>query len=389
MRLKAQEVGARPQYDRTCREKNLPHRAEPYVVRAKIPLTGHIEFTDLVRGPIRVENTEIDDFVLIRSNGATTYNFSCVIDDVDSRISHVIRGDDHINNTPKQIHLYRFFKYPEPGFAHLPMILGPDKKKLSKRHGSVSANVYRADGYLPDALLNFLARLGWSHGDQEIFTSQEMVQFFSFDHVQRASAVFNTEKLNWLNGEHIRKAPPERLQKIVTEDYSDHFKGGDLLERARAPLAAKLVALIQPKVKSVKEIAEQLVPLVTPGTVEVDASQLKWKNPEAKPVILAAVGAATDLLSQKVNAAGPGALRERAGADRIWGKVPSLADVGMTHTEIDALLRQVGETRGVKLGDLAQPMRLFVTGRMVSASLFELLAVLPWDIAEARLRKCL
>jgi hypothetical protein len=152
-------------------------------------------------------------------------------------------------------------------------------------------------------------------------------------------------------------------------------------------LAAKLVALIQPKVKSLKEIAEQLVPLVTPGAVEVDASQLKWKDPNAKPAILLAVASVADLLSEKVNAAGPSALRERSGADSVWGKVPSLGDLGMSHTDVDAFLRQICDTRGIKLGDLASPMRLAVTGRMVSAGLFDLLAVLPWDVVEPRLRK--
>jgi glutamyl-tRNA synthetase len=386
MRVKATAAGKRPQYDRTCREKNLPHKeGTPYVFRAKVPLDGYVEFEDLIRGKIRVENTEVDDFVLIRSNGAPTYNLSCVIDDVESRMTHIIRGDDHINNTPKQIHLYRFFKFDQPFFAHLPMILGSDKKKLSKRTHAVSTNQYRVDGYLPGALLNFLVRLGWSHGDQEVFTMEEMIQHFGFDHVQKAGAVFNTEKLQWLNGEHIRRATPEGMQKVVVEDYSDLF--GSHLARVKAPLATKLVALIQPKVKFAKEMAEQLVPLVTPGAVEVDPSQLKWKDPAAKPSVLAAVGATADLLSQKINSAGPGALKERSGADRAWGNVPSLGDIGMGHTEIDAFLRQVCETRGIKLGDIAQPMRLAVTGRVVSAGLFEVLATLPWDVVEPRLRK--
>ncbi len=213
----------------------------------------------------------------------------------------------------------------------------------------------------------------------------EMIQFFGFDHVQKAGAVFNTEKLQWLNGEHIRRSTPEQMQKLVVDDYSDQF--GSHLARAKAPLAAKLAALIQPKVKFAKEMAEQLVPLVTPGAVDVDASQLKWKDPAAKPNILAAVGAVADLLSQKINSAGPGVIQERTGADMAWGNIPSLGDIGMGHTEIDAFLRQVCETRGIKLGDLAQPMRLAVTGRIVSAGLFEVLATLPFDVVEPRLRK--
>ena len=384
MREKAMKEGARPQYDRTCRNLKIPPAGRTqFVIRAKIPLEGYIEFNDLIRGPIRVENTEIDDFVLIRSNGAPTYNLSVVVDDVHSRMTHILRGDDHINNTPKQIHLYRFFQFPIPQFAHLPMILGADKKKLSKRHGAVSANAYRADGYLPETMLNFLARLGWSHGDQEVFTIDEMVQYFSFDHVQKSSAVFNMEKLLWLNGEHIRRSTPERLRKVILEDYSHHFS--ELaLERLKEPLALELVRLVQPKVKLMKEMAEQLVPLCTPGAVEVDPSALKWnKDANLKVATQAAVKHALDLLSQKMSKAQPSS----PGVNSAWGVAPTLADAGMHSAEIDALLRQVGEQHGVKLGDLTQPMRLTVTGRMVSVGLFDLLPHLPWDLVEARLKK--
>jgi glutamyl-tRNA synthetase len=299
-------------------------------------------------------------------------------------MTHILRGDDHINNTPKQVHLYRFFDYPVPYFAHLSMILGADKKKLSKRHGAVSANAYRADGYLPEALLNFLARLGWSHGDQEIFSIQELIQYFSFDHVQKSSAVFNTEKLLWLNGAHIRGASSERLANIVVEDYSHHFSP-EALKRVQTTLGFHLVSLIQPKVKLLTELTEQLVPLCTAGAVEVDSSGLKWeKDTNLKTAIKAAVKHATDLLGQKLVAASK---TVRKGADQAWGDSPSLADLGMSHTDVDALLRQVSEQHGVKLGDLAQPVRLTVTGRLVSAGLFELIALLPWDVVEPRLRK--
>lgn len=386
MREKAMAAGKKPMYDRTCRErKSAPAGDAPFVIRAKVPLDGHVEFEDMIRGPIRFENTEIDDFVLIRSNGAPTYNLSVVVDDVESRMSHIVRGDDHINNTPKQVHLYRFFKYQEPIFAHLPMILGPDKKKLSKRFHAVSTNLYRADGYLPEALLNFLARLGWSHGDQEIFTLEEMMRLFSFDHVQKSSGVFNAEKLLWLNGEHIRRTSPERLAGIVAEDFAHHFAPPASLDRVKTGLGVQLVGLIQPKVKLIREIAEQLVPLCTKGAVEVDASGLKWnKDANLKSASKAAVAHIVRDWSEKMAGAGK---RERKGSDAAWGTSPSLGDAGITHTDVDAYLRQVGEQHGVKLGDLVQPMRLAVTGRMVSASLFELLPILPWDVVEPRLRK--
>jgi glutamyl-tRNA synthetase len=232
-------------------------------------------------------------------------------------------------------------------------------------------------------MINFLARLGWSHGDQEIFTREELLEFFSFDHVQKSGAVFNAEKLLWLNGEHIRKADPERLQKILVQDFASAFPG-ECLARARGPIGKELIRLIQPKVKLLKEMVEQLIPLVTPGTVDVDPSGLKWKDPAAKPAILAAVGQVADLLGQKIAAAGTVG---RGGLDPVWGQGPSLAQVGMGHAEIDGFLRQVCETGGLKLGDLAQPIRLAVTGRLVSAGLFEILALLPWSVVEPRLRK--
>ena len=387
MREKATAEGRKPKYDGHCRELKIgADVGKPFVIRAKLPLTGSVEFEDLIRGMIRFENADLDDFVIIRSNGAPTYNLSVVVDDVASRMTHIIRGDDHINNTPKQMHLYLFFGYPVPKFAHLPMILGPDKKKLSKRHGAVSANLYRAEGYLPEALLNFLARLGWSHGDQEVFSIDEMIQYFSFDHVQKSSAVFNVEKLDWLNGTHVRAASPERLRNIVREDFETHF-GTDALERLNTELGTKLVGLIQPKVKLLREMAEQLVPLCTPGVVEVDASGLKWnKDPALKTASQAAVRHLVDDLDKRVSAFGT-ARGLRTGNDSVWGSSPSLGDLGMNHTDVEAVVRQMGDQHGLKLGDFVQPMRLTVTGRMVSAGLFDLLTLLPWSVVEPRLRK--
>lgn len=383
MRETAMAAGQKPMYDRRCREKNQPAHV-PHVIRLNVPLTGHVEFKDLIRGNIRVENEEIDDFVLIRSNGAPTYNLSVVVDDVHSRMTHIIRGDDHINNTPKQIHLYNYFKYPIPFFAHLPMILGADKKKLSKRHGAVSTNAYRADGFLPEALLNFLARLGWSHGDQEIFSVQELIQYFSFDHVQKASAVFNSEKLLWLNATHLKAAPPERLAGIVVEDFGSFFTP-EQLKRVNTPIGHQLITFHLTKIKLIKELAEQIVTLCTPGGIELDPSLLKWgKDPSAKPAIQAAIKRATEQLSEKVRAAGP---KARTDADSAWGTTPSLGDLGMAHGDVDGFLRQLSEVHGVKLGELAGPMRVAVTGRAASASLFELMTALPWDVIEPRLKK--
>jgi glutamyl-tRNA synthetase len=385
MREELQAAGKKPMYDRRCRHRKEPGPAgAPFVIRAALPLEGSVEFHDMIRGPIKFENADLDDFVLIRSNGAPTYNLSVVVDDVHSRMTHIVRGDDHINNTPKQMHLYQFFQYPVPKFAHLPMILGPDKKKLSKRHGAVSANVYRGEGYLPEALLNFLARLGWSHGDQEVFSIDEMVKAFSFDHVQVSSAVFNLEKLQWLNATHIRSSAPSRLARIVVEDFASFFAPSSLA-RVDTKIGHGLITAHLSKVKLIQEIAEPLVTLCTPGAIEFDATIIKWgKTPEAKPALKNAIAKAVEQLSAKVQAHGPVA---RTGADAAWGTVASLADLGMAHGDVDGFFKTLGEQFGVKLGDLMAPMRVALTGKAVSASVFDLVSLLPWNEIEARLTK--
>ncbi|MEN9724237.1 MAG: hypothetical protein RJB38_2223 [Pseudomonadota bacterium] len=385
MREELLAAGKKPMYDRRCRTRQAPGpEGAPYVIRAAIPLEGSIEFHDMIRGTIRFENADLDDFVLIRSNGAPTYNLSVVVDDVHSRMTHIVRGDDHINNTPKQMHLYRFFNYPVPQFAHLPMILGPDKKKLSKRHGAVSANVYRGEGYLPEALLNFLARLGWSHGDQEVFSIDEMVRAFSFDHVQVSSAVFNLEKLQWLNATHLRASSPERLAQIICEDFGSFF-APEALARVSTAIGRGLIVAHLSKVKLVQELAEPLVTLCTPGAIEFDASIIKWgKTPEAKPAILNAIAKAVESLSARVAQSAP---VKRAGADLAWGSTASLADLGMGHGDVDGFFKTLSEQHGVKLGDLVAPMRVALTGKAVSASVFDLVSLLPWNEVEQRLRR--
>jgi glutamyl-tRNA synthetase len=246
----------------------------------------------------------------------------------------------------------------------------------------VSAGFYRGEGFLPEALLNFLVRLGWSHGDQEIFSVEEMTKLFDLDHVQKSAAVFNMEKLQWTNASHIKAAPPARLAALVAEDFAEHFSV-PALARVRTPIAEKVIALMQPKVKTLKEIAEQLVPLCTPG---FDASGLKWNSsPELKAPLQAAIRHAADAFSKKAS----GAAARRRDSDQAWGTSPSLGDAGVTHEEVNALLKQICDEHGVKLGDLAQPLRLAITGRMVSVGLFELLPILPWDVVRARMEKAL
>lgn len=367
--------GKKPMYARTCRNLKAPPAGREnasYAIRATFPLTGTTSFQDMIRGEISFPNEDLDDFVLVRSNGVPTYNFVVVVDDVEMKISHVIRGDDHINNTPKQMYLYQALGHAVPLFAHLPMILGQDKKKLSKRNGETSTNAYRAQGFLPEALLNFLVRLGWSHGDQELFSMQEMIDLFNLESVQVSGAVFNTEKLMWIAGEHMKRADPKRLISIVESDFASSFSGVSL-PRLREPMTLELVKHIQQKVKLVKELAEQLHPLLEKGVMPVDASTLKWnKDPETKAKIKKAIESLIDVARGK-----------------LAGK-KSLGEAGVDHTGIDQMLRGLCEQHGIKLGDFTQPMRLFVTGQATSAiGLFDLLPLLSWEDIEARLRACL
>ena len=215
MREKARAVGQTPRYDGTCREKNLG-RQPGAVVRFKSPFAGQTILDDAIKGRIVFANQELDDFILVRSDGTPTYNFAAVVDDVTMRINTIIRGDDHVMNTPKQILLYQALGCDLPLFAHVPMVLGSDRTRLSKRHGATSVTAYRDMGLLPEALINYLARLGWSHGDQEFFSRQELIEKFTLENVGKSAGVFDAVKLQSLNGDHIQAAAPSRL--------ADHLK---------------------------------------------------------------------------------------------------------------------------------------------------------------------
>ena len=212
-------AGEKPRYDgrwRPERSKGMtPPKGQAPVIRFLTPEEGEVGWNDLVKGPISFPNAELDDLVLMRADGVPTYNFGVVVDDLDMEITHVIRGDDHVNNTPRQIHIFNALKKPLPQFAHVPMILGADGERLSKRHGAVSVTQYRDEGFLPEALNNYLARLGWSHGDDEIFSKEQLVQWFDLGHVSRSPAQFNPEKLLWLNQQYLKSASIDRLAALL------------------------------------------------------------------------------------------------------------------------------------------------------------------------------
>ncbi|MDI7661366.1 glutamate--tRNA ligase [Cronobacter universalis] len=244
--------GEKPRYDGRCRHSHEHHADdEPCVVRFANPQDGSVVFDDQIRGPIEFSNLELDDLIIRRTDGSPTYNFCVVVDDWDMEITHVIRGEDHINNTPRQINILKALGAPVPLYAHVSMINGDDGKKLSKRHGAVSVMQYRDDGYLPEALLNYLVRLGWSHGDQEIFSREEMIKFFALDAVSKSASAFNTDKLLWLNHHYINTLAPEyvatHLQWHIEQENIDTRNG---------PQLAELVKLLGERCKTLKEMAQ-------------------------------------------------------------------------------------------------------------------------------------
>ena len=240
-------------YDGKCRSANyIPQEGESFVVRFKNPKDGVVSWDDAVKGRITISNHELDDMIIQRADGSPTYNFCVVVDDIDMAITHIIRGDDHANNTPKQINIYKALNANVPVFAHVPMILGPDGAKLSKRHGAVNVMQYREDGYLPQAILNYLVRLGWSHGDQEIFSIEEMITAFNLEHISTSPSRFNFEKLKWLNKHYIKES---KFDDIQTEVEYHFAKAG--LDISNGPVLKELVAVMAEKVDTLVELAEK------------------------------------------------------------------------------------------------------------------------------------
>src|SRR6185295_9365628 len=250
--LRAEQTarGEKPRYDRAIGQR---YRGEgPAPIRFKTPQEGEVGWNDLVKGPISFPNAELDDLVLLRADGVPTYNFGVVVDDLDMDITHVIRGDDHVNNTPRQIHIFNALGRPLPEFAHVPMILGADGERISKRHGATSVIEYESLGYLPEALVNYLARLGWSHGDTEIFSSKELIAWFDLAHVSRSAAQFNPEKLAWLNQHYIKSASDARLAELVEPELR---KRG--AQPGSGPPLVKVLALLKDRAQTVPQLADE------------------------------------------------------------------------------------------------------------------------------------
>jgi glutamyl-tRNA synthetase len=353
LRAEQEAKGLKQRYDgrwRPERAKALglkkPEGASPAVrpvVRFRTPEEGTVAWNDLVKGPIAFPNAELDDLVLLRADGVPTYNFGVVVDDLDMQITHVIRGDDHVNNTPRQIHIFNALQKPLPAFAHLPMILGSDGERLSKRHGAVSVTQYRDEGYLPEALLNYLARLGWSHGDDEIFSLPQLVQWFELQHVSGSPARFDPEKLKWLNQHYIKTAPDTRLAALVEPELR---KRGAALEKGADLL--KVVALLKDRSQTLLELADVAMLFYSFEARKVDAEPAQTRE----------------------------ALRSLKAM---------LASVSWQRADINNAIKETVKSSGLKMPQLAMPLRQIVTGRTQTPSIDAVLELLGRETVLERL----
>ncbi len=343
-RKEAQAQGMPLKYDGRCWEKHIAKPTEPAVLRFRSPQDGQTVVDDLIKGQIVFDNHILDDLIILRSNGYPTYNFSVVVDDASMNITHVIRGDDHVNNTPRQVPLFEALGYTIPKFAHLPMILGADKARLSKRHGATSVLAYRDMGYLPEALVNYLVRLGWSHGDQEIFSMSEMKNLFSFDHVQSSAAVFNPEKLTWLNAQYIRNSDPQSIAQHIIP----HLQKEGYDEEACSRVPGGVEALVPP----LRERSETLLDMVK-GAAPYLAETITIEESAAKKFLTP--GIAPSL--QKF-------------ADRIT------QSSSFSKETLETDFKQILEEDSLKMGKLAQPLRVALTGGTVSPGIYEVMALL-------------
>ena len=339
MREQQRAAGLKPRYDGRWRDsKQTPPADVKPVIRFKNPQEGYVVLNDLVKGKITVANHELDDLVLLRSDGIPTYNFGVILDDLDMSISHVIRGDDHINNTPRQINILKALGATLPQYAHVPMILGTDGERLSKRHGAVSVTQYREDGYLPDALVNYLARLGWSHGDEEIFNRDQLIAWFDLTSINHAPAKFDPQKLRWLNQQYLKTVDLKHLAKLATpfleRDNCDISNGPDLL---------KIVNLLKERVDTTEELADAAVYFFRPLE---PSSSLKAQhfNLEVKPVL--------NNLIEKFNT------------------------IEWNHETIHNEIKSTAIEHGIKLPKLAMPLRVMVTGEAQTPSIAAVLELL-------------
>jgi glutamyl-tRNA synthetase len=348
----AKALGLKPKYDGKCRDKGLGPGPDA-VVRLRSPQAGKTVFHDLVKGSISFQNEELDDLVLWRSDGSPTYHLAVVVDDITMGITYVIRGDDHVNNTPRQILIYQAFGEPLPQYAHVPMILGPDRTRLSKRHGATSVLAYREMGYLPHALLNALARVGWSYGDQEKFTVQELIEKFSLENVGKSAGIFNPEKLLDLNAQYIRESDSKDLGEALIP-FLERLGFRDL-DRRQVTGAAETLRM---RSKTLVEMAETARFYFDQGLRYEEKAERKFLRPEIVPLM-----------------------------EETRVRLESMED--FTQKSLEVLFLRILDEKKIKLGEIAQPLRVALTGTSVSPGLFEVMEVLGKGTVLRRMDKAL
>jgi glutamyl-tRNA synthetase len=350
MRAKAMETGGKPKYDGTCRNRERGKTPQA-VVRFKAPLSGTTVLRDTVKGNIIFQNDELDDFIIARSDGTPTYNFVVVIDDITMKINTIIRGDDHVMNTPKQMLIYQALDAPLPTFAHVPMVLGKDRARLSKRHGATSVTAYRDMGFLADAFINYLARLGWSHGDQEFFTRNELIEKFNLENIGRSAGVFDQEKLLALNADHIKATPIPRLAAQLIpflKKLGFDAREGEFIE--------KVIQTLIPRCKTLEEMAEA-ASFFYLDTISYDEKAVsKFLKLDARDPLI--------LLLQELETL------------RVF-----------TEENLEAAFKTIMDRTGLKLGKIAQPVRVALTGKTASPGIFEIVEILGKDLVVSRLKE--
>ena len=364
MRDEAMQRKEKPRYNGYWRDRDdTPPAGVKPVVRFRNPLDGSVVIEDMVKGRIEISNTELDDLVIMRSDGTPTYNLTVVVDDFDMNITHVIRGDDHINNTPRQINILKALDASLPAYAHLPMILGEDKKRLSKRHGAVSVLQYKEDGYLPQGLLNYLVRLGWSHEDKEIFSLDEMVELFSLEAVNKSGSVFNNEKLDWVNQQHFLSLPSAELGNAFEEYIADKDCPVDAYNAATpaSDTCAAVAELQKDRCNTLKQMAEEsLYFFLEPVTYDPKAAAKQLTDKTVEPLQL------------------------------VGNKLATLGDSGQWQPDaIDAAIKSTVEELGIGFGKLGLPLRVALTGNTKSPTLEQTVFLIGQEGVARRLAKAL
>ena len=353
-REKALKEGGKPKYDGKCRTIGAQPVDKPFVIRFKAPQDGVTAFNDLIKGPIAFNNEELDDLIIQRTDGTPTYNFVVVVDDASMNISTVIRGDDHINNTPRQILLYQALNAAVPQFAHVPMILGSDKSRLSKRHGATSVMAYRDMGLLPEAMINYLVRLGWSCGDEEIFSREELIEKFSIEAVGKSAGVFNPEKLLWLNAHYIKTGDPARLAELLLPFLGER----GVFPANGGPSLLAVVKTLQERSKTMLEMADGALFYYAPEMVYDEEALLKHIKPETSgylQTLVTALAAASDF----------------------------------SHDSIETSFKEVCAELGIKMGQIGPAVRIALSGGTVSPSIYEVMETLGREETCRRLERAI